>query len=181
MAFDTEFGAYIPTTDVFDRANLDAIEKIDPDLKDFLIRLSEATNNIRIGVNLRDAGRYTEEEFVCGQQWFANKTLSSTTSKAPQERQVYRKVIDFGALPNAAQKTVAHDIIINDEVKFTRIYGTASDTTGHTYIPLPYASITAANNGIELSVDGTNVIINTGAVNRTAYDVCWVVLEYIAE
>jgi len=181
MANQSEFGAFIPTTDIFDTSTIDNMENIDPNLKDLLIRLAQATNNIRIGVNLRDAGYYVEQEFLNGQLWFEKEGLDSSSAQTPEHRQVSRKVINFGALPNAASKTSAHGLTVNDQLTFTRIYGTASDTTGHTYIPLPYSSITAANNGIELSVDGTNVIINTGAVDRTAYDTCYIVLEYIQE
>ena len=60
---------------------------------------------------------------------------------------------------------------------FTRVYATASDTTGFNYIPVPYASSTAANN-IELNVNGTNVNIITGS-NRSNFNICYVVLEYL--
>lgn len=181
MADDTSVGAYLATTDVFDIAAVDRIKSIDPELKDFLIKLTQATNKIRIGVNLREAGYYVEEEFVNGQLWFEKSGLDSSTAQTPQHRQVSRKTFNFEALPNATSKTVAHGLTVNDQLTFTRIYGVASDTTGHTYIPIPYSSISAANNGIELSVDATNITINTGAVDRTAYDTCYIILEYIQE
>lgn len=179
MAVATDRGAFLPTTDIFDRSLINAMDVNSQEFKDFLVRLYQTTNNIALSVNIRDAGYYVQSEFVNGQLWFENQALSSKTSQTPQHRQVFRKVINFGALPNAAAKTVAHGITMTDDYTFTRIYGAASDTTGHTYLPLPYASVTAANNSIELSIDGTNVSIDTGAVDQTAYDACYVVLEYI--
>ena len=86
-------------------------------------------------------------------------------------------VINFGALPNAGTKSVPHNIPINGSYTFTRIYGAASDTTGLNYIPLPYASPTAANN-IELNLDATNVNIITGS-NRSNFNITYVIVEYI--
>lgn len=179
MAVDQEQGAFLPTTDVFDRSVIDTIDINSPEFKDFLVRLYQTTNNIANAVNIRDAGYYIQDEFVNGQVWFENTALSSTTSQAPEYRQVWRKVINFGALPNTATKTVAHGITMTDDYTFTRIYGAASDTTGHTYLPIPFAHATVANI-IELSVDATNVSITTG-INRAAYDTCYVVLEYIKQ
>lgn len=179
MPFENEQGIFLPTTDIFDRPIIDSLDVKSEDFKDFLVRLYQSTNNIANIVNIKDSGYYVETEFVNGQLWFQNKTLTSKTTQAPDYRQVFRKVIDFGALLNTAAKTAAHGITMTDEYTFTRIYATASDTTGHTYLPIPYASATAANI-IELSVDGTNVTITTGA-DRTAYDTCYVVLEYIKQ
>ncbi len=100
-------------------------------------------------------------------------------------RQVFRKVIAFGALPNAGTKSVAHGIdtlpqdLPNNYIgfSFTRIYATATDPVNELYIPIPYASNVAAN-VIEINVDATNVNITT-ASNKTAYTITYVVLEYI--
>lgn len=171
MALDTEFGAYIPTTDVYDTDIISRLNVNDPELKDFLVRLYQTTNNLRVAINLREAGLYPEESFVCGKLWFENPNLSSTTPQLPQYRQVYRKTINFGQLPNATSKSVAHGLTADSELKFTHIYATASDTTGNTYIPVPNS---------EILVDATNVTITT-TVDKTAYDICYVVLEYIQE
>jgi hypothetical protein len=182
MAQDQLRGAFLPTTDIFDRAAIDSLDVNSPEFKDFLVRLYQATNNIALSVNIRDAGYYDTQEFVNGQLFFPDKTLSSTSSTTPEFRQVFRTVVNFGALPNTATKSVAHGIDINtitdnNVYTFTRIYGCASDLTGYTYLPIPYASATAANI-IELSVTSTNVVITTGT-NRANYTVCYVILEYL--
>jgi len=171
-------GSFLPTTDIFDLGTIHDIDINSPEFKDFLVRLRQSINDIALVVNTKDSAFYYEEEFVNGQIYFPNPSLSSTTSQAPTPRQVFRKIINFGALPNNSATSVAHDITIDANTAFTRIYGTATDPST-TFIPLPYASPTDASN-IELSVDGTNVTITTGS-DRTGFTTCFVVLEYIKQ
>ena len=170
-------GLYIPTTNVWDVSQLYSTEVTDPAFKELLVRMYQNINNIALALNLKDSAYYDQTEFVNGQMYFPNPANSSATTAAPAYRNVYRMVINFGALPNTATKSVAHGIPITTGYTFTRIYATASDTTNRTYIPIPYASPTDANE-IEINVDATNVNIITGS-NRTTYNVCYVVLEYL--
>ena len=181
MALDTEAGVFLPTTDVYDRALLDQIDVNSQDFRDFLVRLYQRTNDIAIVTNIKTSGYYIETEFLNGNLWFENKSLSGITSntKTPDYRQEFTKVINFGALPNTAAKTAAHGITINSSVTFTHIYATATDTTGFTSLSIPYAHATAANI-VRLDRDATNVTITTGA-NRTNYDTCYVVLKYLKD
>lgn len=170
-------GAFVPTTNVWDVGQLHDVDVTSPAFKELLVRLYQNINAIALALNIKDSGYYVTEEFVNGQVYFPNPSLSSQTSSKPVLRQVYRRVVNFGALPNTASKTVAHNLSITNGYTFTRIYGAASNTTGTTYIPLPYSSPVLANN-IELSVDATNVTITTGS-NRTSFTTTYVVLEYI--
>ena len=179
MANPQNSGSFIPTTNIWDVAGQIQQLNISPDFKELLIRLYQNLNLISINVNLRDAGYYDTSEFVNGQLFFPNPALSSSTSVSPAYRQVTRFVINFGALPNPGSKSVAHGLTITNEYTFTRIYAAASDTTGNTYIPIPYTSPTLANN-IEIFVDSTNVTITTGS-NRSNYNVCYVILEYLVQ
>ena len=173
------FGSFVPTTNVWDVAQLYEIDVTSPAFKELLVRLYQNVNLIALALNTKDSGIYDVNQFVNGQIFFPNPVNSSATQTTPEFRQVYRLVINFGALPNAGVKTVAHGIVVNTATTFTRIYGAASDTTAFSYIPLPYASVTAVGNNIELSVDATNVTIDTGTTNRSNYDTCYVVLEYM--
>lgn len=167
----------LPTTDVWDVAQLYDVDVNSDEFKELLVRLYQNVNNIALAVNLKDTGYYTLQEFLNSQAYFANPALSSSTPQAPVLRQVFRKVINFGALPNAGAKSVAHNIPITSGYSFTRIYGTASDQSApRSFIPLPYAS--AAGDNIELQVDDTDVIITT-TIDRTNYTICYVVLEYV--
>lgn len=178
MATSSQYGAFIPTNYIWDIQQLQQMD-LKPELKELLVRLYQNINNIAFAVNISDKGFYELSEFVNGQLYFINPNNNSSTTAAanPAQRQVLRKVVNFGALLDTAAKAVPHLIVCTNATTFTRIYATASDTTGHNYIPIPYASPTLANN-IELSVDGTNVTITTGS-NRSNFNVCYVVLEYI--
>ena len=85
---------------------------------------------------------------------------------------IYRKVVDFGALPNATNKLVNHDIANLDRA--VSIYGQAQSSSGNLH-PLPYASPTASQS-IELYAGTIGVVIVTGSdrSNLTGY----VVIEY---
>lgn len=167
-------GSFIPTTNIWD---VNSIDNLDPALKELLVRMYQNIGNISNSMNTRDAGYYPLDEFVCGQVFFPNPSLSSTTSQAPVWRNTFRKVINFGALPNTATKSVAHGIPIDSSFTFTRIYGTTSDPVALMYHPLPYSTGVLANN-IELWVDGTNVNITTG-MDLTSYTITYIVLEYL--
>jgi len=169
-------GAFIPTTDIFDIKTVDVKS---PEFRELFIRLYQTVNDIANSLNIRDAGYYVQEEFVNGQVYFPNPSLSSTTAQTPTYRQVFRKVINFGALPNATTKSVAHGIATDANFTFTRIYGCASDTSGLVYIPLPYSSPTLTEN-VKVYADNTNVVVTTGD-NKAAYTTTYIVLEYIKQ
>ena len=134
-------------------------------------------NQMSLVLNTKDTGYYPLTEFVCGQLYFPDPTLTSASTTTPVWRQVFRKVINFGALPNTATKTVAHGITITATTSFTRIYGCATDPST-SFLPLPLCSTAALANNITLYADATNVIISTG-IDRSGYTTCYVVLEYI--
>jgi len=172
-----QYGSFIQTTQVWDVAQLQDVDVTSPEFKELMVRLYQQINNIAVVLNTKDTGQYQLSEFVNGQLYFSDPALNSSTALSPQDRQVLRKVINFGALPNAGTTAVAHGITCTVKTTFTRIYGAASDTAGKNYIPLPYASPIAADN-IELKVDATNVTIITGS-NRTNFTITYIVLEYL--
>lgn len=164
-------GLFVPTSYVWDISQLQSMDVTDPQFKELLVRLYQNIANIATALNLKDSAYYYLGEFVNGQLYFPNPTLTSQTSSTARYRQVTRLVVNFGALPNTGVKSVAHGLTPTSSWTFTRIYATASDTTGLTYIPIPSFQ---AN----LSVDATNVNITTTA-NLTNYNQCYVVLEYL--
>ena len=121
-------------------------------------------------LNKREISVYSPVEIQNGQTWFGAN---------PQKfRNAFRKVIDFGALPNATSKSVAHNITITDQFQFTKLYAVATKPPlSPSVLPIPFSSPTLINN-ISLELDSTNVIITTG-IDRTAYTRCYVVLEYL--
>ena len=86
---------------------------------------------------------------------------------------VYEKTINFGALPNSTTKSVAHGItslgtIINiDATAFYSDYA----------IMLPYINLVALQNGVELYLTPTNVVVRTSA-DKSSYTSCYVTIRY---
>lgn len=177
MVQNVTSGIFVPTTNVWDVSQIYEIDVTSPQFKELLVRLYQNINNISVALNLKDSGYYITDSFVNSQLFFPNPAYNSSTSVNPGYRQVFRIVINFGALPNATTKSVPHNLDVNTQYTFTRIYGVASDTTSFNYIPLPYASASGTDN-IELSVDSTNVTVATTS-DRTNFNVCYIILEYI--
>lgn len=155
----------------------DNILKMDinsPEFKHFLIDLYQNLEVNANHTNKKDSGYYALIEYLNGQLWFAAPGDPDPT----KYRAVFRKIVNFGALPNTATKTVAHGIEdINANTTFTRIYATASNTAARSYIPIPYIA-PVIGQSINIRADATNVYITTLA-NYAAYNICYVVLEYI--
>lgn len=144
--------------------------------KDLMLR--RYLNDLAMATNSKDSGFYDAVEVITGQQFLP--TFSSEASSNIVYRDVLRKVIDTGALPNSTTKSVAHGITTTENFSLVRMYGSATDPGASTWtsvLPLPYASSTAANN-IELNADATNINIITGS-NRSGFTRSFVVIEWI--
>lgn len=176
MANRNNVGAFAPTSNIWDVSEIYSIDVTSPAFKELLVRLYQNINLLCLVTNIKDSAMYADSEFVTSGQYFANPTYNSGTQTNPALRAIFRKVINFGALPNTGTKSVAHGIGITPSFSFTRIYGCATNPST-SFIPLPYASPVLANN-IELNADATNVNVITGS-DRTAYTITYIVLEYI--
>lgn len=170
------FGSFVPTTFVWDVQQIQD-SNIDPTLKEILIRLYQNINLVSIVLNTKDTGMYELTELVNGQLFFSNPLLNSTTSQSPTPRQAYRLVINFGALPDATTKSVAHGLTIQSNWTLTRLYAAATNPSTE-FIPIPYASSVDVAHNIELNMDATNVNIITGT-DYSAYTACYVIIEYL--
>ena len=164
-------GLFLPTTPMYDVGDLN-----EETLKQLIVQLTQFTNNIAIILNQKDTGIYPLQQIVNGQTFFPNPALTSDTPQTPEPRQVYRQVFLTGPLPNAGILLIPHNIPITNIYTFTRIYGTASDTTGLNYIPLPEAFVNG--NIVDLAVDATNIIIHTNW-NASNYNIVYIVLEWL--
>lgn len=172
-SFSTSIGSFLRTTRTFSVSEIESLEVNSPEFKRFLVLLSEALNEVFIQTNTKDWGLYDVTEQVNGQTWFPNPSLNSTSTQTPVRRQVYRKVINFGALPNSTSKAVAHGIDIaayGSNVTFTRMYACGSNPSS-AFIAIPDANST-------MVADGTNVTITTSA-NYSAYTTTYAIVEYI--
>lgn len=102
---------------------------------------------------------YSTTEQDTGTRWIDGKTI-------------YRKVVNFGALPNNTSKTVAHGIVGWEN--FIRIYGWAK--TGTVVVPLPFVSSSALSAAMSLNINNTTIDITAGS-DRSAFS-GYIVLEY---
>lgn len=170
-------GIFVPTTNIWDIQQLKDVNVNSPEFKELLIRLYQNVNNIALAVNNKDTSIYDVLEIQNGQTFFPNP--NAQPGLQTKQRTVLRKVFNFGALPNAATKTMAHGITCTvGGTTFTRIYGCSSDTTNRVYIPIPYADTAAVATNVELFVDATNINVITGT-NRTSFDTTYIILEYM--
>ena len=104
---------------------------------------------------------YSTDEIKIG-TWINNKPI-------------YRKVIDCGALPNANVKNVEHDISNLDTV--TLIRGVAYNPTSETRLPLPYSDIGSASWSVQMFCNQTQIVLITGD-NKSVYQQSCVIIEY---
>lgn len=87
-------------------------------------------------------------------------------------KKIYKKTINFGALPNASNKSVPHGIASLDVV--ISIEGVA--TNGTMGLALPFASTNSISNQIQLLRNGANIEISAG-VDRSALS-CHITIHY---
>lgn len=163
-------GAYVSTSEVFDPSLIESLDVSSPEFKEFLNKLTNVINDINLLSNLKDTGYYTLQEFVNSQAFFPNPALSSTTAANPTFRNVFRKVINFGTLPNFGTTSVNHDIAVDANYSFTRMYGCATNP-GNSFVPIP-------NSDIKLTANATQVTITTTSA-YAGYTITYVILEYI--
>lgn len=189
----TSSGAYVPTTFIFDVAQLYQVDVTKPEFKELLVRMYQNINLMCNVLNVKETGMYLPQELVNSQSWFPDPTLNSTTPQVPSFRQNYRLVVECGALPAAGTKQIPHNLTVSNQYTFTRIYGCSTNPTlfttpptpfgapplGMNYIPLPYVSVRDATGSIELSVDQQNINITTAGTNYSNWTITYVVLEYL--
>jgi len=162
---DTDTAAVEPGIQIEAAGNLALarIERLERAFQMLELRPLSHAHSILDVIGLQDAidaisEPYSTTESLTNRKWIDGKTI-------------YRKVINFGALPNSTAKAVAHGITGLGQI--VHIYGTVCD--GTTYVPLP-ASATVESWGIELSANATNVAVTTGQ-DRSLFS-GYIVIEY---
>lgn len=129
--------------------------------------LTETIREISTGVNDRASSYYVTSETLAGK-----KVIPGSSSR--EFRQVFRKVIDFGTLPNTTSTSVAHGITWTSTTTLLYAYGAATDPTAVNSISF------STSNLINLVVDNTNVTVTTTA-DYSGYTRTFITLEYIQE
>lgn len=104
-----------------------------------------------------ESGTYSKISTAAGIKLYPEENKSTS---------VLRQSYHITALKNAAgTDTTAHGLTFK---KLFRVWGIANDPTGGSYLPIPYATATAADI-IEISVDNTNISITVGK-DMSAYE-----------
>lgn len=152
-------GPFLPTSQVFPE-----------DQSQLLIVLTDNYISIADAVNLRVIGTYDKLEIPTGKQYF-NDTDNQ------KKRFSYRQVYSLPATAAGSTSSIAHNISgITTTTICTQIYGTAITSTMNR--PIPYVSVTAVNQGIEINVDATNINVINGAAAPAIISGI-IVLEYL--
>jgi len=99
--------------------------------------------------------------------------LETDTGRKWLGKSIYRKVIDFGLLPNTAAKNVAHGITTLEKV--VTYYGIADNGTYQ--LPIPHVNTAGLAFSYSAYVDQTNVNITTGGATHIAY-YAYIIVEY---
>lgn len=142
--------------------------------------LVEQLKRLALAVNIREIGWFLDEELLSGKAFIPGTNNVASAGTSQTFRTVLRKVIDFGALPNAATKSVPHGI--NFDANFSLVFmgAYATNPTAFIAFPIPYADPILLVNHVALTMDATNVNITTG-INYSAWTRCFVTIEYIQE
>jgi hypothetical protein len=157
---------FVPTAQIFDVERVNKQELSNEDLKELLVRIYQSLNTSAAVINSKGSGVFQLGEFINNDVYFV-ASGDDSEGLPNQQRSVYRKVINFGAVVPGAS-TQPHGLTIGTTWTFVKIYGCASKTNA--YYPIP-------NSQIGLNLDATNVnIINGTALTFTT---CTVVLEYL--
>jgi hypothetical protein len=136
-------------------------------------------NNMAIVVNTKDSALYDTQEFVTGGIYFPNPTQPQPNAMTAVYRPIFRKVINFGPLPNAATTSIYHQIPINSGYSLVGLKGAATKSDISSMIPLPFCSPTL-NQNIKVEVTPTQINITT-SIDYSSYTTTYIVLEYLKQ
>ena len=166
MTFSSQqFETYVPVYDVVPEKWEEA--------RPFLVEMLKKITN---SLNVKEVGFFLDEELLSGKSFIPGATLPGNNPGL--FRQVLRKVVDFGALPNAGLKSVPHGIVFDINFTLIQLFGAATDPVNFLAIDIGHAA--AAPNQVEIFLDATNINIITGS-NRSAYTRTFVIIEYLQE
>jgi len=143
-------------------ANQVSVPDFPDNFEEFIELFEREYQNIVDAVNSKGGGLYVPEESATFQKYFDSVDPQST-------KNVYRKVVDFGALPNNATKRVQHNVELTSTARLTNLYGASTDPSSISFRPLAP--------GTELAADVTDIIVTTTS-DLSNYRETTVVMEY---
>ena len=175
------FGSFVPTTNVWEIQQIQS-SNLDPQLKEILVRLYQNINNIATVLNTKDSGLYSDQEFLTGKLFFPLTGQTQTSSSTAQYRPVFRKVINFGPLPNSSSISIPHNIAINSGYILIAAYGASTTSNSAAMIPIPFTTTDTTpppmNEHVSLEITSTMIEITTKS-DYSDYTTTYIVLEYL--
>jgi hypothetical protein len=162
-------GSFVPTTNVWDVAEIYELKDVSEDFRELLVRLYQNLNLMSEVLNTKDSAYYITDQFISSQLYF-----NPTSTNQQDLRPGYREVVNTGAL-GAGVTTVAHNLPFVAGWQFFFINGAATDSGTVTAVPLPFAG--SAGNNIQVTVTSTSVVINNQS--GLTFDSSAVILEYV--
>lgn len=169
-------GSYVPSTNIWDVQRLQEVDVNSPEFKELLVRLYQNVNLISVVLNTKDTAFYNTQAIATGAQWYNPNNADPNQYRVP-----LRKVINFGALPAAGSKSVAHGISFGSlptSVVPVCFYGTAINPITGAWLSIGHAATSLAGM-LQLTGDTTNVTITTGGTDYSGYTVCNIVAEWL--
>ena len=108
----------------------------------------------------------TQDDIVMSSLNFGNYSTSETDTgfKWIDGRKIYKKTMDFGALPNATNKSKSFGI--SNLGMFIQITGMAIYPSGVSLV-LPFSGVSALEASVAINTNGDSVVITTGT-NRSS-------------
>lgn len=171
-------GSYIPTTSITEIGKIYELQGVSEEQKEILVKLYQYFNNIALVLNTKETALFPIYEMN------SSGLMFGTTATEFEMRPIYYATINFGALPNAGTKSVAHNIYFAGtptKVKFIDHKCWSTDPVNLIAIPIPYVGDPASVNNlqdVQINVDTTNINITTG-IDRTSFTETIVTLYYI--
>ena len=137
--------------------------------------LYTATKTINSGTAINSGNSTASATIVSQISNLSNYSISEkpTNKLWIDGKQIYRKVVNFGALPNNDRKTVNHGI--SSISSWVSVQGVAWESSKNA-VPLPHVD-TDNSYSVALWATSTAVIIKT-AQDRSSFTSCYVILEY---
>jgi len=163
----------LSTTEIYDVSEISSMDVKSKEFKELIIRLVMNANKQNLAINSKNTGIRDVLETVTGQ------TFPPAVGRTTQRAGYSICFFDFGALPNAAPKSLAHGLTVNADFMITNYWGVSADLVTNTYLKLPYSSAVLANN-IELNVTGANIVVTPGS-DRTAFTKTYIFIEYLKD
>lgn len=128
-----------------------------------------------VAANVQGALEEINGNVKAGHSYSSNETI---VGKWIDDSDVFEKVINAGALPNATAKDIAHGITNLSRV--ISVYGISKNTTTGKMVTVPTIQIDAITYQVSIVVDDTNVTLTTGAgADLSSYDDTYIIIRYI--